>query len=305
MQGHTDNSGTPEHNKVLSEQRAEAVRAWLVQHGVPSDKLVARGYGQERPIAPNVTAGNRARNRRVQFIILEKEGATAPPPAAPGERKTNPLPGSERSKRAHLCARAVGRMGGGASRQAGSEAPCGLRAARGGARPAQRSARNRQALIGSLRRVKCSPPSLVVFKDAGPQSGARVFFRLFACPSMTSPPAPLLHGIDRDALLRVVEPVVRAHGAEVVDIELKPDRGGWVLRIYVEKAGASANNLSTRDAAVDLELCADVSRDLSPALDVVDLIPHAYQPRGELARASSGRCAASATSPASPGRRRS
>ena len=83
-------------------------------------------------------------------------------------------------------------------------------------------------------------------------------------------------GIDRDALVRVVEPVVLAHGAELVDLELKPDRGGWVLRVYVEKAGAASNKLSTRDAAVDLELCADVSRDLSPALDVVDLIPHAY-----------------------------
>ena len=84
------------------------------------------------------------------------------------------------------------------------------------------------------------------------------------------------HGIDRDALVRVVEPVVHAHGAELVDLELKPDRGGWVLRVYVEKAGAASNKLSTREAAVDLELCADVSRDLSPALDVVDLIPHAY-----------------------------
>jgi outer membrane protein OmpA-like peptidoglycan-associated protein len=94
VQGHTDNSGTPEHNKVLSEQRAEAVRAWLVQHGVSSDKLVARGYGQERPIAPNVTAGNRARNRRVQFIITDREGgAMAPPPPAPGERVKHPLPG--------------------------------------------------------------------------------------------------------------------------------------------------------------------------------------------------------------------
>lgn len=91
-----------------------------------------------------------------------------------------------------------------------------------------------------------------------------------------SPTSSLPHAIDRDALRRVVEPVVHAHGAEVVDIELKPDRGGWVLRVYVEKAGASANNLSTKDAAVNLELCADVSRDLSPALDVVDLIPHAY-----------------------------
>jgi ribosome maturation factor RimP len=95
---------------------------------------------------------------------------------------------------------------------------------------------------------------------------------------MTIPPpsSSSLHGVDRDALLRVVEPVARAHGAEVVDLELKPDRGRWILRVYVEKAGAAANNLSTRDAAVDLELCANVSRDLSPALDVADLIPHAY-----------------------------
>jgi ribosome maturation factor RimP len=86
-----------------------------------------------------------------------------------------------------------------------------------------------------------------------------------------------LNGIDRAALARVVEPITGAHGAEVVDMELKPDRGAWVLRIYVEKAGASAHNLSTRDAAVDLELCANVSRDLSPALDVADLIAHTYR----------------------------
>jgi len=85
-----------------------------------------------------------------------------------------------------------------------------------------------------------------------------------------------LHGIDRDALLRVIEPIARAHGAEVVEVELKTERGAWVLRVYVEKAGAAAQNLSTRDAAVDLELCANVSRDLSPALDVADLVPHAY-----------------------------
>lgn len=92
-----------------------------------------------------------------------------------------------------------------------------------------------------------------------------------AVPSLSS-----THGIDRDALLRVIEPVVRAHGAELVDVELKPEQGGWVLRVLVEKAGAAASHLSTRDAAVDLELCSDVSRDLSPALDVADLIPHAY-----------------------------
>jgi hypothetical protein len=52
---------------------------------------MARGYGQEKPLVPNVTAGNRAQNRRVQFIILEKEGSAPAPPT--GERKRNPLPG--------------------------------------------------------------------------------------------------------------------------------------------------------------------------------------------------------------------
>ena len=94
--------------------------------------------------------------------------------------------------------------------------------------------------------------------------------------SLPPPSSSSLHGIDREALHRVVDPVARAHGAEVVDMELKPDRGRWIFRVYVEKAGAAANNLSTRDAAVDLDLCANVSRDISPALDVADLIPHAY-----------------------------
>jgi ribosome maturation factor RimP len=85
------------------------------------------------------------------------------------------------------------------------------------------------------------------------------------------------HGIDRAALLRAVEPVVRAHGAELVDLEFKTEHGGWTLRVLVEKEGASAQALSTKDAAVSLELCANVSRDLSPALDVADLIPHAYR----------------------------
>jgi outer membrane protein OmpA-like peptidoglycan-associated protein len=92
VQGHTDNSGTPEHNQLLSEQRAEAVRAWLVQHGVETDRLVARGYGQERPLVPNVTAGNRAQNRRVQFIILEKEGSAPTAPASPGQPPPPPTP---------------------------------------------------------------------------------------------------------------------------------------------------------------------------------------------------------------------
>jgi ribosome maturation factor RimP len=90
-------------------------------------------------------------------------------------------------------------------------------------------------------------------------------------PTSMSTDAP-----EHAALRRVVEPIVRAHGAELVDLDLRVEQPGWVLRVYVEKAGASELGLSTRDAAVNLELCADVSRDLSPALDVADVIPHAY-----------------------------
>jgi ribosome maturation factor RimP len=88
--------------------------------------------------------------------------------------------------------------------------------------------------------------------------------------------SPTLQGIDRSALERIVEPIVRAHGAEVVDLEYRREREGWVLRVMVERAGSQANNLSTRDAAIGLDLCAEISRDLSPALDVVDIVPNAY-----------------------------
>jgi outer membrane protein OmpA-like peptidoglycan-associated protein len=84
VQGHTDNSGTADHNKALSEDRAQAVRGWLAAHGVPIERLLARGYGQSRPLAPNVTATNRAQNRRVQFIIVEKEGGPPAKAALPG-----------------------------------------------------------------------------------------------------------------------------------------------------------------------------------------------------------------------------
>ena len=77
VQGHTDNTGTPEHNQDLSERRANSVRNWLIQHGVAADRLVAKGYGQTKPLVPNVTTANKAKNRRVQFIILEQDKAPA------------------------------------------------------------------------------------------------------------------------------------------------------------------------------------------------------------------------------------
>lgn len=72
IQGHTDNTGSPVYNQRLSQQRADAVRAALVKLGVDAGRLDAKGYGQDKPLAPNVSAANRARNRRVQLIITSK-----------------------------------------------------------------------------------------------------------------------------------------------------------------------------------------------------------------------------------------
>jgi outer membrane protein OmpA-like peptidoglycan-associated protein len=91
IQGHTDNSGTPDHNKVLSEDRANAVRTWLTSHGVAADRLTAKGYGQDKPLVPNVTGANKARNRRVQFIITEQDAPEKGDKKGTGIEKGNPF----------------------------------------------------------------------------------------------------------------------------------------------------------------------------------------------------------------------
>ena len=78
IQGHTDSNGDDQHNQVLSEDRANSVRTWLVSHGVSGDRLDAKGYGEKKPLVPNVTEGNRQRNRRVQFIIIDQDKAAPP-----------------------------------------------------------------------------------------------------------------------------------------------------------------------------------------------------------------------------------
>ena len=75
--GHTDNSGTKEHNQELSQGRAEAVKAFLVKAGVEGSRLDAKGYGQTKPIAPNINEAGKGKNRRVQFVIIDQDPAPA------------------------------------------------------------------------------------------------------------------------------------------------------------------------------------------------------------------------------------
>lgn len=65
--GHTDAQGSDDHNRDLSNRRAQAVVAWLVGHGIAADRLQAEGHGESRPVASNDSAEGRALNRRVEL----------------------------------------------------------------------------------------------------------------------------------------------------------------------------------------------------------------------------------------------
>ena len=65
--GHTDNTGDATANTTLSQQRAESVRNYLIQQGVPPTTLTAKGYGDTKPVASNDTEEGRFRNRRIEF----------------------------------------------------------------------------------------------------------------------------------------------------------------------------------------------------------------------------------------------
>ncbi len=69
--GHTDSIGSEAYNLRLSQRRAEAVVRYLVSKGISPDRLIAKGYGESQPIAPNDTEEGRALNRRVEFRIIE------------------------------------------------------------------------------------------------------------------------------------------------------------------------------------------------------------------------------------------
>jgi outer membrane protein OmpA-like peptidoglycan-associated protein len=69
VEGHTDSVGSDDYNQKLSEQRAGAVRDYLVAQGVPSSGISAVGYGKANPVASNDTAAGRQQNRRVELVV--------------------------------------------------------------------------------------------------------------------------------------------------------------------------------------------------------------------------------------------
>ena len=70
VDGHTDNQGLASANLALSQQRAEAVVAYLASKGVSSTRLSAKGFGQTKPVADNATADGRQKNRRIEFTVI-------------------------------------------------------------------------------------------------------------------------------------------------------------------------------------------------------------------------------------------
>jgi outer membrane protein OmpA-like peptidoglycan-associated protein len=78
--GHTDDRGSDEKNKKLSQERADAVVAYLVKQGVAAERLVGVGYGEEVPAMEGTNRKAREANRRVEFKVLEQAGTTPPKP---------------------------------------------------------------------------------------------------------------------------------------------------------------------------------------------------------------------------------
>lgn len=76
--GHTDAVGSDERNLLLSQQRAQAVRDYLVERGIAPHRLIAKGYGEAYPVASNATEADRELNRRSEFIRVDASATINP-----------------------------------------------------------------------------------------------------------------------------------------------------------------------------------------------------------------------------------
>jgi ribosome maturation factor RimP len=81
-----------------------------------------------------------------------------------------------------------------------------------------------------------------------------------------------LPGLTADRVLATVEPILRAHGVEGVELVWRTDRGGWVLELTLERPDSRIPG-----AGITVDVCSDISRDLSAALDVAEVIGHPYR----------------------------
>jgi outer membrane protein OmpA-like peptidoglycan-associated protein len=82
IEGHTDSVGSDEFNQMLSERRADSVRDFLAQQGVPASSISARGFGKTQPVASNDTPEGRQRNRRVELVVNGESIGNANPSAS-------------------------------------------------------------------------------------------------------------------------------------------------------------------------------------------------------------------------------
>ncbi|MCB9679859.1 MAG: OmpA family protein [Alphaproteobacteria bacterium] len=73
VEGHTDSKGSDSYNLELSDRRAASVRTYLIGRGVNADQLIAKGFGESRPVATNATEAGRAKNRRVVFTLIDRD----------------------------------------------------------------------------------------------------------------------------------------------------------------------------------------------------------------------------------------
>jgi outer membrane protein OmpA-like peptidoglycan-associated protein len=91
VEGYTDNIGSDEYNQKLSEERAGAVRDYLVSQAVPQDNVTAQGFGKASPVADNSTSSGRAQNRRVELVVSGQSiGIQQSEPGQSGETQQPP-----------------------------------------------------------------------------------------------------------------------------------------------------------------------------------------------------------------------
>lgn len=108
-------------------------------------------------------------------------------------------------------------------------------------------------------------------KPGSPNAGPLLWVRFFFSGAMNVAHERLT-GLDRERVLGAVLPVLSAHGVDAVELVWRTDRGGWVFEVTLERPGSRIPG-----EGITLDLCSEISRDLSAALDVADVIPHSYR----------------------------